>query len=315
MTVLLTALVVLLTVAIVALVTWEIVHRRSPLVRAWHPSTFPGRVGGGLGMLAGGAVSDRLRDDEPEAVVLLHGFGATADYFGDLYEGLGNSHRLVLPDLLGFGRSLDETRHTFSLADHVDAIEGALYSLGLGSSKVFLAAHSMGAAVALAWAGRHPDRVTGIALWAPPIYDTRRSDSDELTHELADRIGGVTRLLLSDEQWAERMCRVSCANRDVSGWLVASAAPKWPVDVSRRAALHTWEAFDCSVNALVLDVDWSTLFRVDASVTIFRGADDPVGDREFTESVAGGAHIIDVEDADHHLPITHPNLLFDLLDA
>lgn len=314
MTVLLTLVVALLVVAIVSLVTWEIVHRRSALVRLWHPSTFPGRVGGGLGMLAGGTVSDRLTDDEPETIVLLHGLGATGDYFGDLYEGLGNTHQLVMPDLLGFGRSLDERRHTFSLVDHVDAIDGALGSLGRGSEKVFLAAHSMGAAIALEWARRHPDRVTGVALWGPPIYDTDAM-SDDVAHRLADPAGGMTRLLLADDQLAERMCRFSCANRDVSGWLMASAAPRWPVDVSRRAALHTWEAFDGSIHSLVLDVDWATLFDLDVPVTIFRGLEDPIGDRGYTDTVARSATIVEIEGAGHHVPITHSHLLFDLLEA
>lgn len=313
MTVLLTILVLGLAVAIVCLVTWEIVHRRSALVRAWNPSTFPGRVTGGLGMLEGGSISDRLRPDEPEVVVLLHGLGATADYFGDVYEGLANTHRLLMPDLLGFGRSLDEHRSQFGLDDHVGAIDGALDSLGCANARVFLAAHSMGAAVALAWAARHPDRATGVALWGPPVYETSEAASD-----IGDEVGGLTRVLLADRdgdaELAQRLCRFSCANRRVSGWAMAAASPRWPIDVSRRAALHTWAAFDGSLTALVLRPDWTSLFSVDVPVTVFRGTDDPIGDRAHLTSVARRARIVDVEGADHHVALTHPHLLFDLLD-
>ena len=38
-------------------------------------------------------------------IVLLHGLGASGDYWGSVYDRLGDGHRLVVPDLLGFGAS------------------------------------------------------------------------------------------------------------------------------------------------------------------------------------------------------------------
>lgn len=320
MTLLLTLVICTLVVVIAALVAWEIVQRRSPMVRVWNPSSFPGRVAGGLGLLEGGQVSDRLGDDDAEVVVLLHGLGATADYFGDVYEGLANRRRLVMPDLLGFGRSLDETRHEFDLDAHVSALETALQSLGLGRARTFVAAHSMGAAVALEWAARHADRATGVALWGPPVYaDGQRgdpgTDRPDVRERLAASAGGMTRLLLADNEIAERLCRLSCSHRRLSGWVMASAAPRWPIDVSRRAALHTWEAFEGSLGSLVLDADWDSLFDLDVPVTVFRGTDDVIGDRSAIVAAARRAVIVDVEGADHHVALSHPHLLFDLLGA
>ncbi|BAN03423.1 alpha/beta fold hydrolase [Ilumatobacter coccineus] len=305
----LTVVVVLLTVAITALIVWEIMQRRSPLVKVWNPSSFPGRVTGGLGMLEGGAPSDRLHPDDPEVVVVLHGLGATADYFGDIYEGIAIDHRLVMPDLLGFGRSLDELRTDFGLDAHVDAIDGVLESLGAGRSRVLIAAHSMGSAVALAWAKRHPDRATGVVLWGPPVYE-----SADAAQQIADEAGGMTKLLVADNEWSRRLCRLNCEHRRVAGWLMAAASPRWPTDVSRRASLHTWEAFDGSLHELVLDADWRELFAIDTPVTVFRGADDPIGDRAHLTAVARRATIVDVDGAGHHVALTHPHLLFDLLE-
>jgi pimeloyl-ACP methyl ester carboxylesterase len=305
----LTIVIVALSIAIIALIVWETTQRRSPLVNVWNPSSFPGRVTGGLGMLEGGSPSDRLRDSDPEAVLLLHGLGATADYFGDIYEGLAIDHRLIMPDLLGFGRSLDDHRSDFSLDAHVDAIDGALDSLGLGAARVLVAAHSMGAAVALAWAGRHPDRATGVVLWGPPVYP-----SADAARRIADEVGGMSKLLIADNDWSRRLCRLNCEHRRLAGWLMAAAAPKWPTDVSRRASLHTWDAFDGSLHSLVLDADWRRLFSIDTPVTIFRGVDDAIGDRGHLTSVARKATIVDVEGADHHVALSHPNLLFDLLE-
>jgi pimeloyl-ACP methyl ester carboxylesterase len=308
----LTLLVLVLATAIVSLVTWEIVHRRSRIVRLWNPSSFPGRFGGGLGVLEGGVVSDLLGDRDPEAIVLLHGLGSTADYFGDVYEGLANTHRLVMPDLLGFGRSLDEQRVDFGIDAHVHALEGALAALGLGERRLHFAAHSMGASLALAFAKRHPDRVVGVVLWSPPVYPP--TSSSEAIERLGDEVGGLSRVLLADNEWAQRLCRWNCDHRRASGWVMAALAPTWPIDVSRRAALHTWDAFMGSLGSLVVDADWAELFDLDAPVTVVRGADDTIGDRAYLASVAQRASIVDVEGADHHVALTHPHLLFDLLD-
>ena len=310
MSLLLTLVVFLLVVVIVSLLTWELVHRRSDIVRIWNPSSFPGRITGGLGMLEGGHVSDRLSEDEPEVVVLLHGLGATSDYFGDVYEGLANTHRLVMPDLLGFGRSLDEHRRDFGLDAHVDAVDGALGSIGLGEARVFVAAHSMGSAVALAWAKRHPERTVGVALWAPPVY----ADADD-AQRVGDDAGGMARLLVADQEWSQRVCRWSCDHRAAAGWIMAAGSPRFPVDVSRRAALHSWDAFDGSLRSLVLHADWRCLFDVDAPVTVVRGTEDGIGDRRALAAAARHATIIDVEGADHHVALTHSHLLFDLLEA
>lgn len=309
MQVLLTAIVVVLVVAIASLIIWEFKQRRSAVVKVWNPSSFPGRITGGLGMLEGGAPSDRLGVDDPEVVLLLHGLGATADYFGDIYEGIAIDHRLVMPDLLGFGRSLDELRSDFGIEAHVDAIDGVLASLGLGESRVLVAAHSMGSAVALAWAQRHPARATGVVLWAPPVYA-----STEAAEKIGDEVSGMSKLLIADNDWSRRLCRLNCDHRRLAGWLMAAAAPRWPTDVSRRASLHTWSAFEGSFHALVLDADWSILFDIDTPVTIFRGTEDSIGDRIHLTSVARRATIVDVERADHHVALTHPHLLFDLLE-
>lgn len=315
-TVLLTAVALVLAVAIVGLVVWETRHRRSDIVRAWNPSTCPGRVGGGLGVLHGGRISDRLGPEEPEAVVLLHGLGATADYFGDVYEGVARERRLVMPDLLGFGRSLDERRERFDLDAHVTALENVLDSIGLGTARLAIGAHSMGSAIALAFARRHPDRVTKVLLWSPPVLAARPLDEgdDTSTDGLRDHAGPMTRLFLLDTEWAHRICRWSCANRPLAGWVAAALAPRFPVPISRRSVLHTWPAYVGSLRSLVLDADWDELFATEVPVVVVRGADDEIGDLGELTRVARRADVHHVIDADHHVALTHPHLLFDLLD-
>lgn len=297
-----------LTVALVALVVgvWTAIHRSSSLVRRWHPSSFPRRTGGPLSVLDSGATG---RDDE-QAVVLLHGLGATGDYFGAFYDGLSRRRRVIIVDLLGFGHSLDEDRAEFGLDDHVDTLDEALVSLVGTEQRVVLAAHSMSAAIALTWADRHRERTDHVFLWGPPIYrDSNAAQS------VAKEYGWMGRLFFLDTRWAEWACRINCMNRDVSGRAMALASPRWPVEVSSDASRHTWPAYHLSLSALVLDFDWSQVLPARVPLTIFRGSDDPIGDEAYVAEIVGSATVVDVAGADHHIALEHPELLPDALDG
>lgn len=58
------------------------------------------------------------------------------------------------------------------------------------------------------------------------------------------------------------------------------------------------------------------LFALDTKspVTVFRGTDDPIGDRTYIAKIIGSSKIVDVPGADHHVALQHPQLLFDALD-
>lgn len=354
MTLVLTLVALVLGAVIVGLVAWEIRHRRSDLVAAWNPSTYPGRVSGGLGMLEGGAVSDRLGPHEPEVVVLVHGLGATADYFGDVYEGVGRTRRLVMPDLLGFGRSLDEQRYDFSLEAQVGALERGLDAIGVGGARLAIAGHSTGAAVALAFAARHPSRVTDVVLWSPPVRPSEQfepldgdidagddaGDGDDGAGDDGDGAGDdgddtglrrpgrrgdrdadrwrpfglTTRLHQFGTDWSYRAAQWMVRHRTAAGLVTAWVTPRVPVPVSRRSVVQSWAAFETVVDELLLHADWESLFEIDAPVTVFHGTADDLVDRNGLASVARRARVVEIDGADHHLAVTRPDLLFDRLE-
>ncbi|MEL6894453.1 MAG: hypothetical protein AAFP84_22885, partial [Actinomycetota bacterium] len=96
-----------------------------------------------------------------------------------------------------------------------------------------------------------------------------------------------------------------------SGAAMAAMAPRWPVEVSRRASRHTWEAYHLSLLNLVLEFNWSRVLPASVPVTIWRGADDPIGDASYVKRIAGNATVATIAGGDHHLPLTHEELLFD----
>jgi pimeloyl-ACP methyl ester carboxylesterase len=95
-------------------------------------------------------------NDRPP-LVLLHGLSANAHCFSGLIAaGLGESFRIVAPDLRGRGKT-DKPAVGYSIPDHVRDVLDLLDLLGL--ERVVLAGHSFGGYVAIYIAAKHPERV------------------------------------------------------------------------------------------------------------------------------------------------------------
>ena len=297
-------LAVVLFIGAVAL--WQFLHRTSTLVRRWSPSSFPRHTAGPLSIRDSGSTG---RPDE-EVVVLLHGLGATGDYFGAFYDGLSRRRRVLIVDLLGFGHSLDEHRHDFGVEAHVDALDRAFEALALDDSNVIVASHSMSSAIALTWADRNRERTRQVVLWGPPIYSKGAAERG-----IGKEYGLMARLFALDTKWAERACRINCANRELSGRMMALASPRWPTPVSRGASKHTWDAYHGSLRSLILEFDWTRVLPASVPVMVFRGTKDQIGDPAYIAKLARGAAVVNVPGADHHVALEHPSLLFEALDA
>lgn len=94
------------------------------------------------------------------ARVLVHGFPMDGRIWGDLLDDLSISHRVVVPDLRGFGRSKSES--AFTMESLADDLHGLIAHLKI--TPCVLAGLSMGGYVSLALARRHPADVAGVIL-------------------------------------------------------------------------------------------------------------------------------------------------------
>lgn len=96
-----------------------------------------------------------------DAVVLLHAFPLDGAMWDAERAELARSHRVIVPDLRGFGRS-GAASPPVSLDEHADDVARILESLGVEHAAV--AGLSMGGYIALALARRHPQRLTRLIL-------------------------------------------------------------------------------------------------------------------------------------------------------
>jgi pimeloyl-ACP methyl ester carboxylesterase len=100
------------------------------------------------------------------ALLLVHGLAGQLCYFTfGIVDQLAGQYRVVAVDRPGSGYSVRAPAASAALGAQADTLAALIERLELG--RVVVVGHSLGGAVALALAQRHPQRVAGLALVAP----------------------------------------------------------------------------------------------------------------------------------------------------
>ncbi|WP_338749470.1 alpha/beta fold hydrolase [Janibacter alittae] len=102
---------------------------------------------------------------EGDSVLLIHGSGpgvsAYANWRAVLPE-LSRNHRVIAPDVLGFGYTERPEGVTYDMATWTEHLVGLMDALGI--EKAAVVGNSFGGALALNVAAHHPERVTRLVL-------------------------------------------------------------------------------------------------------------------------------------------------------
>jgi pimeloyl-ACP methyl ester carboxylesterase len=105
-------------------------------------------------------------------VILLHGYAQNSHMWRPLMEQLGKTHRVIAPDLRGFG---DTTKAESGYEKKTMAQDVHALARSLGIEKAAIAGHDIGLMVAYAYAAQYPAEVSRIALldaFIPGVGDT-----------------------------------------------------------------------------------------------------------------------------------------------
>jgi pimeloyl-ACP methyl ester carboxylesterase len=96
-----------------------------------------------------------------DSVFLLHGYAQTSHMWRPLISELAKTHRVIAPDLRGFGSSSkpESGYDKKTMAQDIHALAASL-----GHSRIAIAGHDIGLMVAYAHAAQFPREVTRIAL-------------------------------------------------------------------------------------------------------------------------------------------------------
>jgi len=278
---------------------WWLRHQRSAAVRVWAP--------GAGDVLRTGPLRVRVFGTGETVILLLHGIIASGDSFGATYDGLGQHAHVVVPDLLGFGGSM-ETAGPFDAAAHVAALDAALVALDLDRQPTVVVGHSMGGVLAIRWAANHPDRTRAVVTFGAPLYRTRAEADQRM-----GAMGPMAALLAGDGPVPQAVCAWTCRHRGIASWLAVGSRPDLPVSIARGGVNHTWATYSGSLGSLVRDGGWAPALEAlderGTRVVIADGARDPV-------PVHGRAGVLARqlpsvryeihEYADHLLPLSDP---------
>ena len=104
-----------------------------------------------------------------EPVVFVHGFPASSQLWHAVVREMPDGHRLVVLDLLGFGRSDRPDGAPLTVAAHAERLKGLLDELQI--DRACLVGHGMGGAVAQHAALVWPQRVSRLGLVSSVAFD------------------------------------------------------------------------------------------------------------------------------------------------
>ncbi|MDR3531643.1 MAG: alpha/beta fold hydrolase [Rhodopila sp.] len=103
----------------------------------------------------------------PTTLVLVHEMGGTLDSWDQVLPALNNSRRVLRYDTRGAGLS-EKTKGSVTWNQMADDLAGLLDALGI-TGKVALAGIAVGAAIAVHFAVRYPDRAAALVLHGPAV--------------------------------------------------------------------------------------------------------------------------------------------------
>ncbi len=251
------------------------------------------------------------RDCKP-AVIALHCSGSTGRQWSKLALSLGDRFTLIAPDLIGNGANPHWSgAHQFCLADEAARITAIIDGL---AGDVHLVGHSYGGAVTLRIARERPARIASLALYEPTAFHLLRSLGPggraalAEIHSVAD---GVAHDLIAGD------CRAA-ARRFVDYWNCegtwAGLKPESQDELVRyipKAALE--------FNALIDEPTPLGAFRRLACPTLLmRCARTPTPTALIAQklfSTMSNAVIEEIPDAGHMGPISHADLVSELIAA
>jgi pimeloyl-ACP methyl ester carboxylesterase len=148
---------------------------RSPRLPLVPYAELRGRLPAESFLTIGGRQVHVLEQGQGEPVVLLHGFGASTYCWRNVLPALARSHRVIAPDLHGFGAT-ERPRDfpSYTRGGQAALVLAILDALGIASAH--LVGHSYGGAISFWLADRHPERVRSLILvdTAAPTYPNDR---------------------------------------------------------------------------------------------------------------------------------------------
>jgi len=177
------------------------------------------------------------RHGSGKPLVLLHGYPLDHTIWNKVVPLLEDDFDLILPDLRGFGES-EVVESQYTIADMAADVAALLHELGI--EHTYIAGHSMGGYVALAFIRNFPAKVLGLGM----ISSQALGDSPERTQ---DRYAQAEEIMRSGiEPVAENMPSKLTPEEEVQAFVRALIAAQRPAGLA-GALKAMGERFDSTL--------------------------------------------------------------------
>ncbi len=196
-----------------------------------------------------------------QTLVILHGLGGTNRYWQTGLSKLIHKYHIVLIDLLGFGDS-PKPWINYTKNQHLNALENSLVDL----KSFTLMGHSLGAALSLSYARKHPEQVKKLVLLSLPYFP-----SEKLAYRWMRRT--PSGWLMTNMFTAIVTCMLT---RWVVGKFLPKLLPEFPVAVTEDLLKHNvmssttslWQVLydstlSADANALNKDIETLVIHAID----------------------------------------------------
>lgn len=235
-------------------------------------------------------------------VIFLHGWLGSWGLWQETMQALSGYHRTYALDFWGFGES-GKKSGSFTVQDFVSLVGQFMDALGIGPAP--LVGHSMGGTVSLAYALRHPERVSKVVVIGSPI----KGSSLAIMLKLAG-YPCIARLVF------HAMGTLKLGIRLASPWITRD--PRWPSMIGTDLSRTTLESFFRSIASLRrTDLSAQLAPQGYSVMGMYGNRDVIVNPNQWALLQRGlpGARIERFENAGHFIMLDEPNrFLFTLRD-
>jgi pimeloyl-ACP methyl ester carboxylesterase len=235
-----------------------------------------------------------------EAALFIPGFVGSHEVWDEHFLSLSDEYRLILIDVLGFGRS-PKPDLAYTVEDHLTAISNTLRELNVG--RLHIVGYSMGSLMAVAYAYHYPESVISLVLLATPWFENESQARETISnHSLFNR------MLALDTPLAHFACSLMCHLRPLLMPLMPLLVREVPAVVAKEGLRHTWTSYSRTLRNVIFRSEtrrWMQSIR--QPVLMLHGEHDRTAPIEnVRKGIAALPQIRLIEyDADHSLIFAH----------
>lgn len=191
-------------------------------------------------------------------VILLHGLASSSVTFEMVVPLLRDTHRVVSLDLLGFGDSPAPPTATYTLEEHVAAVDRTIRSLKL-KGRVTLVGHSLGALIAARYAAEKPSMLSHLILVSPPIYLPGETVLDPLERFQMEAYRKLHHYMRTNRNFTEAAARAASLLVPMKGGIEVTEKNWRAVSLSLENCIETQTAVtDIAQVTVPVDAIWGT---------------------------------------------------------